>query len=160
MKNKKTLLAIVAAILIILLALGGGVAYLFLSGSGENQEDNGLEEVSYKELSADEVGLSFEVEPSGQAIVMKFDKLEGVDEIEYEAAYEREFSGEEGEGTLKDAAIGSIDIEGQSATERVYLGTCSATCTPHVVVSDVTFVIKVVFSDGEIGVVEETVSLE
>lgn len=67
--------------------------------------------------------------------------------VEYELVYEHDMTkrdiAEGAEGTRKeDAAIGTLQVEGKNLTKKLYLGTCSATCTPHLGVTSVRLSIK------------------
>lgn len=158
-KKNKILLGIL--LVVVIGAVGGAIVLGGSKSTDEGAEDESIEQ-NIKQVSTEEVGLTLEATSDGQTIIMRMTKLDGIKSVEYEATYDREFVDEQTDevGVKPDGAFGSpVEIEpGQTELEReIYLGTCSATCTPHKVRSDIKFVIRINYENGEIGAIEETV---
>lgn len=158
LRNKK----ILAGLIIIVVVIGGGGFFLSSRGGNGEDLDSISEDVEIKELSPKDIGLTITA-LGPQDLEMEITKLDGIASIEYEASYEREYRDEQTRelGTRQDGAYGSpIEVKpGDSKiTRKIYLGTQSGTNkTPHKLVSDIKFVIRVNFTNGEIGAVEMTV---
>lgn len=164
LKKNKVLVIVVS-----LLLLAGAVT-VFLLGNGTSStstDDSGsILEKPVKVISADEIGLSLSFRADKKAINMNITKLDGVESVEYEVTYDAnvtaDSSGDSASGITQRGVVGSpIPVNGASSIKRtIELGTCSKNvCKYDDVVSDVKFVIKVTYSNGEIGSVEESISL-
>lgn len=118
---------------------------------------------SIKQLSATDIGLTLTLRSDKKAINMVIANLSGIQSIEYEATYDVEVK--DGKDTLKvPRGIGPSTIELTSADKQIIreleLGTCSKNvCKYDKVVSDITFLIKVNFQNGDVGSVEQKVQL-
>ena len=163
LKKNKVLVIIVS-----LLLLAGAVTAFILGNatSSLSTDESGIIEKSVKVISADEIGLTLSFRADKKAINMNITKLDGVESVEYEVTYDAnvtaDASGDSASGITQRGVVGSpIPVNGASSIKRsIDLGTCSKNvCKYDNVVSDVKFVIKVTYSNGEIGSVEESISL-
>jgi hypothetical protein len=156
-KNK----IIVGVIIFIVVVIGAGAAYMNLGGSGGTTTPGDQTE-NIKQISPADIGLELSFTKNGQAIVMKVTKLDGIKSLEYEISYDSEEEIEGETQTVPDGVIGGpIEVAGESEIEReIYLGTCSATCRPDTVKSDIKVLVKVNFENGEVGEAEDTLALE
>jgi hypothetical protein len=164
LKKNKVLVIIVS-----LLLLAGVVTAVLLGNatSSPSTDDSGnILETPVKVISADEIGLTLSFRADKKAINMSITKLDGIEAVEYEVTYDAnvtaDSSGDSASGITQRGVVGSpIPVNGASSIKRsIDLGTCSKNvCKYDAVVSDVKFVIKVTYSNGEIGSVEESISL-
>lgn len=132
-----------------------GIAFFVFGRGDENVEDDSGSGVVMREVTAEEIGLEMEVVTKPDGDYMRYDitKLDGISKIDGSFDYEAEDRGLQG-------VIVEVDVEGGDYTlpDDIYLGTCSAVCTPHKVTSDITAVFKITFTNGEIGQLEESLS--
>ena len=120
MKDKKILIAL---IVIVLLAIGGG-AYAFLTrNAGEtDEEDYGELEEQLPALKPEEVGLEMEALKGNQQVVFTLTKPDGITAVEYELTYFAQ------DGQQR-AVIGTVEMEeGEEviASKPLDLGSCSS----------------------------------
>ncbi len=162
LKNKGVL-AFIGVVVVLLVA--GGIFY-FVSASSQNSEAEPVaEESTLKQVSPEEIGLTLELSKDKKEVVMKIAKLDGIKSIEYEASYDAEEEDKEsGESLVITQGVTSgeplVVKSGDKELKReITLGTCSANvCRYHTVASDIQFIIKVNYANGEIGQVETTLS--
>ena len=148
--------------LIALLVLGGLVGYFVWAGfKNQGLTPRRDEQQNIKQMSPEDIGLELSLRSDKKAVIIKATKVAGIKSFEYELTYDAEVS-EDGEtATVPRGAVGELTIRGGVASADVDLGTCSANvCKYDKVVSDIRVVIKVNFENGEIGAVEDKVSLE
>jgi hypothetical protein len=161
MKNKN-LVFVGAAILVVILAIGG---FFLISSRGEKTATEAAEEqqeAQIKEIQADEIGLTLELLPNKKAVKMDITKLDGIESIEYEGSYDAVTEDEEsGEELTLPRGVGPSKIEvedGGTIARTIELGTCSRNvCKYDNVTSDIKFVIKVNYANGEVGQVEQNI---
>jgi len=162
MKNKN-LVFISAAILVVILAIGG---FFLISSRGEKTATEAAEEqveAQIKEIKPEEIGLTLELLSNKKAVKMDITKLDGIKSLEYEGSYDAVAKDEEsGEELTLPRGVGPsvIDIKsGESEiTRTIDLGTCSRNvCKYDNVTSDIKFLIKVNYSNGEVGQVEQDI---
>ncbi len=159
MKQNKMLL--IVGVVVLLVAVAGGAFFLMNTGnSNDGGEEAGLEQ-NIRTLQPEDIGLELALSEDRREVSMTITKLEGIESVEYEASYDAEEEDPESGETaiLSQGATSGEPImveEGQTEIQRdITLGTCSSgTCRYHNVVSDLKFVIKVNFENGEIGQVE------
>lgn len=149
MKNKKVLVGVLGAVLIVTVGL---VAYTLTRR--ENREpvvsNTETEDEFIEELSPVSDSVTVTVQPSStkdNAVEIVVSGMAGnYREVEYELTYESE-------GIFQGVNSGSkpIDTSGQDGFEReVYLGTCSKNvCRPHPGVEQVTLTMIFTGSDGQ-----------
>lgn len=155
MPNKNVLIGI--AVVVILLLGAGGYFYV----SSQNKESEVVEDrpeavEDYKDVTAEEIGLTLTPLQNGQVITLEATKLDGINSLEYEVSYEADSD----EGLVPRGVLGTIDVKGSSVTQKIDLGTCSRNvCKYDKGVKEVKFTIKVNYANGGVGLVEETVSV-
>lgn len=157
--KNKLLLAAVAVIIILIGVMGyifwpkGSEESLFPSGGSQN----------VKQMSAEDIGLVLTPIKNGKAIRMEVTRLDGISSIEYDVSYDARVTDEGEEIVVPRGVAGSaIQIKpGETSVERdLDLGTCSRNvCKYDQVESDVAFIIRVNFTNGEVGSVEAKVNL-
>lgn len=158
-KNK----VIVGVLVMILILAGVWFFVLGKNGASGGVSPLGNETENVKQLTPEDIGLELSLSADKQTVEMTVSKLEGVKTIEYEISYDAEETNEGETASVPKGVIGSpIDISGESEIKReITLGTCSASkCRYDKVTSDIKFVVKVSYSDGEVGAVEATVPFE
>jgi len=156
---------ILGAIAIVLLLI---VGYFMVTGgkSTNTNTPNADELINAEQLSPDVIGLSLSASADKKRVIMKITKLEGVKSITYELSYDAQVVDKEsGEKLTVTHGLGPSTIEVKPNDREIVrsdltLGTCSSgVCRYDDVVSDVKFVIKVIYNNGRVGVVEESLSL-
>lgn len=157
-KNK---LLITAALVVVVLV--GVLAYVLWPKQSEESPFPSGESQNVKQMSTEDIGLILTPIKNGKAIRMEITKLDGISSIEYDVSYDARVTDEGEEIVVPRGVAGSaIQIKpGESSVERdLDLGTCSRNvCKYDQVESDVKFVIRVNFTNGEVGSVEAKVSL-
>lgn len=158
-KNKIVLVVIVVVIIL------GGVGFFLMQGKGGSSTEDSIfdETQEVKQLSPEDIGLTLTPKQNGEVIGMQIANLEGVESIEYEVSYDAEV--EDGGDVItvpRGVAGAPIEVGSKSEIEiDIDLGTCSRNvCKYDNVVSEVKFAIRINYSNGEIGGVEATVSLD
>lgn len=161
MKNNKFL---IPAVIIVVVAILGGV-YLFLAAKKSNapQTTNTTQEQEIKKLSPSDIGLTLKPRSDGKAVILTVSKLDKIKTIEYEASYDAEET-VEGETSVVPQGVTNSPVEvkpGESEiTREVVLGTCSRNvCRYHKVKSPVKFILKITFTDGTVGSVEDSINI-
>lgn len=150
---------IVGVILLVVLGLGG---YLIWSRS-QNQglTLRGEEQQNIKQMSPEDIGLELSLRSDKKAVIIRATKVSGVKSFEYELTYDAEVTDEGETHAVPRGAVGELTIRGGVAQAEVDLGTCSANvCKYDKVVGDIKVVIKVNLENGEIGAVEDEISIE
>lgn len=159
--KKKTIL--IPLILVVVLALGFGFYTLILGKSSNKVGNQAQQEQVVKQIKAEDIGLSLTPKDDKKTVVMKVTKLSGISSIEYEVSYNAEVTEEGQTNTIPRGVVNSpIEVKpGQDEVSReITLGTCSRNvCKYDKVVSDIKFVIKVNYSNGEVGSLEQSISL-
>jgi len=162
MKNTKIIAIAVGIIAIVGIGLG---VYSYMNQENQSQTQN-IEEIvesDAKPISSEDVGLELSLTPDKKAIIMKITKLEGIESVEYMAQYDAEVT-ESGETLTVTRGVGPSTIEvepGDMLIERddITLGTCSRNvCKYDTVVSDITFALRVNYTNDEVGSLEETIT--
>lgn len=155
--NKKLL--IIGGAILVVLAVVGGILFFINSGSGSNEDENGIIE-DFRELSAEEIGVEISTDKESNEVIVDINKIEDIDTFEIVINYESNTDGE----AVQDGAIASgpnEDEVGKDAYHReIYLGTCSRTCTPDEGIEEVMVEIRVDFKNGEVGLYTETLPFE
>ena len=155
-KNK----LIVGLVLFVVLILGSFLIYNYVRSQNS---PSGLfeEEKQVKQIDSSEIGLELSLRSDKKAVIIKATKIGGIKSFEYELTYDAEVT-EDGETVVVPrGAVGELTIRGGVAQAEVDLGTCSANvCKYDKVVSNIKVVIKVNFENGEIGAVEDMISIE
>lgn len=153
-KNKLILIGV----LVIIAGVGG---YFILSRSKPQAKVSVQQEQNVKQLNPSDIGLELSPRSDKKAVFIKATKIEGIKSLEYELTYDAEVT-EEGEtANVPRGVIGELKIKSGIAEAEVDLGTCSANvCRYDKVTSAIRVVIKVSFTNGEVGSVEDTVAFE
>lgn len=156
MKNPK-IIGVVAILIIIL----GGAGYFVYAKSktqdkplAQNTVSNS-EEPKVKKVKPEEIGLALVARADNKAVNMVIKNLSGISSIDYELNYNAE-------GNIPRGVIGSVEVKsGDSVIRReLLLGTCSKNvCKYDAGVTEVDLVLKISYSNGEIGSVEQKLSL-
>ena len=146
--------------LILVVVLGAGGFFLWSRSQNQTISPKGIEEQNVKQMSPADIGLQLSLRADGKAVIVKASKIDGIKSFEYELTYDAIVS-EDGEtATVPRGAVGELTIKGGIAQSEVDLGTCSANiCKYDKVVSEVKVVIKVIFENGEIGAVEDSIPI-
>lgn len=159
-------LIIGGVVIVLLLASIGG--YFVLGNKGGTtditQEEEGIKQQEVKKLTVEDIGLELSLRGDKKVVNMVIGKLDGIKSFEYEATFDAEVVDPESKDLLvvPRGSGGSIDVESTDTQikREITLGTCSSgKCKYDKVVSDVKFLIRVNYSNGEIGSVEDTISL-
>lgn len=145
---QNTLILIVGVVVFIVLILG--VVFLTRRNSqNKNNSENILpQNAQVLPTINPSTKVNLTADSKKQNITFTIDNIPSdVSTIEYELVYEHDLTkrdiAEGAEGKRReDAAIGTVDVAGKNITKTVYLGTCSATCTPHLGVSSVRLSVK------------------
>ncbi len=148
-------LAIVIVIVVIILGLGG--FFLWSRGSGGEAISPQEEAVDIKQVSPEDIGMTVEFRADGNAVILKLTKLDGIKSVEYEASYDAEETNEGETIVVPKGAVGSpIEVDGETEIEReILLGTCSAAvCRYDKLMSDIKFLVKINYENGEVGSAE------
>lgn len=158
MKNSNIMM-IVGAVAVLLVIFGG--LFLVLKGKkAENSETtpSASKKKAAKEVTPEEIGLQLTPISNNQKIRIQIDKVEGITNFEYELSYDAQENGE----SVPRGAIGELIVEGtKPVSHDVDLGTCSSgTCKYDKGVKEVSVVIRINYTSGEVGVAESKISLE
>lgn len=147
MKNNRNVFILIAFLVLVLIA--GGV-YLLLNKNTAKQLPVTVQE-TIPVLDPQEIGLTLEMGKDGQRVIMKIEKTEDLETVEYQLSYNSE-------GDIPRGAIGQLTIKnpGQPLTQEIVLGTCSDVCHYDKDVSNIKLVVKVTKTDGKVYQVEET----
>lgn len=156
-KNKLLLAAIAVVIVLV-----GILIYIFIPKEDTSPfPSESLQNI--KQLTPDDIGLILTPIKGGKAITMEITKLDGISSIEYDVSYDARVTDEGEEIVVPRGVAGSaIQIKpGESSVKRdLDLGTCSRNvCKYDQVESDIKFVIRINFTNGEVGSVEAKISL-
>lgn len=160
--KKNKILVIIVAVVVVAGAAGG----YFLFGKGAQQQAPSSEQAQEKPVKTvkpDDIGLTLTPRADNKAIVIKISKPGGLSSVEYEVSYDAKVTEEGQTVDVPRGVVGSpIEIKptDTSLSREILLGTCSANvCKYDKVTSDIKFVIKVTYSNGDIGSIEESISL-
>lgn len=161
MRNKGVIVGVV--ILIVIVGVAGAGYFLMNSSKTDEIVEEEVSEREIKDVSADEIGLELSLRADKKAVFMTLSKLDGIESLEYEATFDAQVKDPESGEVLvvPRGSGGSLEIKAneKQIKREVILGTCSSgTCKYDKVISDVKFIIRINFSNGEIGSVEETLS--
>jgi hypothetical protein len=152
---------IVGIIVLIVLGFGGYLAWSFSQSKPVVPQGIEEEPTSVRTMDSEEIGLELSLRPDKKAVAIKAAKVSGIRGFEYELTYDAEVLDGRDAIVVPRGVVGELNIRGGVAQAEAYLGTCSANvCKPDKVVSSVKVVIRVNFENGEIGAVEDTISLE
>lgn len=161
MQKNKIIIAVAAVVVILIV---GTIAVFATRSKSPNMASNSSNATQVKTMQPSDVGLQLSIAPNDkQTVVMDITKLNGIKSVEYDMTYDAEEKDPDSGQVLsvtQGVSTNGTPVKvhpGDSKLERkIYLGTCSATCRPSKVESDVKFVIKINFSNGEIGQIEDT----
>jgi hypothetical protein len=157
-KNKLVFSAVGVVVILV-----GVIVYVFFPKQDSTSSFPSESAQNIKKLSADDIGLILTPTKGGKAITMEITKLDGISSIEYDVSYDARVADEGEEIVVPRGVAGSaIQIKpGETSVSRdLDLGTCSKNvCKYDQVESDVTFVIRVNFTNGEVGAVEAKITL-
>lgn len=155
----------VGGVILLAIVVVAGAGYFLMNSSGTKQPvKEEVVEQQIKQVSSDEIGLELRLRADKKAVFMTVNKLDGIKSLEYEATFDAQVKDpESGEAlVVPRGSGGSVEIKSneKQIKREVVLGTCSSgTCKYDKVVSDVKFIIRINFLNGEIGSVEQTISL-
>lgn len=159
-KNK----LIVGVIVLIVVVLGGFIAFTTLSknntpATGGEQSES----VNVKKVSPDEIGLTLSLKPDKKAIIMKIAKLDGIKSIDYELDYNALVTDEGETNDVPRGVLSTIDVnpDDSELEKEILLGTCSSgTCKYDKVTSDIKLILKLNYTNGEVGSVETSIPFD
>lgn len=153
-------------ILVVIVLVGVGTFLMFGKGKTLAPQTVEISEKPVKKINADDIGLSLVPRSDKKAVILQISKLEGIASLEYEVTYDAKVTdtlGDEQAGTTQRGVVGSpIAVKaGDSEIKRtIELGTCSRNvCKYDNVVSTIKFVIKVTYSNGDVGSIEKDINL-
>ncbi|OGH10541.1 MAG: hypothetical protein A2857_00445 [Candidatus Levybacteria bacterium RIFCSPHIGHO2_01_FULL_36_15] len=152
--GKKKIILISLFILIV----GGAGVFIFVLGSSNKKPEAKktlINQENIKQLKPEDIGLSLTPRADKKAVNMVVTKFNGVSSFDYEVNYNAS-------GNIPRGVIGSIDVKsaGPSIKREILLGTCSRNvCKYDQGVTEVDFLIKVNFANGEIGSVQQKLNL-
>ena len=158
--NKK-LIIIHSSVLVVVVHLGVG-AY-FLTSTPDEDNGNQLDDENYTEIQPEDVGFGYTLRPDGSGIVLTFDKLEGVETLEYDLSYTKEIEGKDGSVEAPGGVPGEVNVSGKSSYESdIDFGTCSSgRCIFDTIVSpQITIIVRVGYEDGTTGIFQVEVPYE
>lgn len=163
--GKYKIIALVVSALLIFAGIGGYFLVKAQTSQKEAPKKEQTEEKqeTIKELKAEDIGLTLTPRADKKAIIMTIMKLDNISSIEYEATYDAEVK-DGGQILSVGRGVGPSTIEIKSTDKKlrreIELGSCSRNvCKYDQGVSEVEFSIKVNYKNGEVGSVEEKVSL-
>jgi hypothetical protein len=161
--NRKLLIGIVVAVIVILMA--GGV--FVLSNRSEEPEDSGFTEEQLPKMDPKELGLQIIPSSDKRYIQFKVTKVNGIKHLEWEFTYDADAQ-ETGDGDSTGGRItqgfgGEADIKSgdkEYTSEKRELGTCSTggKCRFDTGIEKVNLIIKVTKSDGKVYQAEDSIS--
>ncbi len=163
---KKNKIAVVIVIVIVVVV--GGFLVLKKGGS-QTANTPSEQQQKVKQLKPEDIGLVLSLRDDKKAVELKASKLNGVKSIEYEVSYNAKNTdpvGDSEDGATGDIPRGvvasPIDINGQSEiSKEILLGTCSRNvCKYDDVTSDIKFIIKVNYTNGEVGSIETSLPVK
>lgn len=154
----------VLVIVVVLGLVGGGAYYLLKGDSSTPSPYQDAQDQNVKKVTAEEIGLTLTPTANGKQVKMEITKLDGISSIEYDVSYDAEVV-EEGETQTVSRGVSGAPLEvtsGESKLSRTLdLGTCSKNvCKYDKVVGEVTFSIRINYTDGTVGGVEEKISVK
>jgi len=161
LNNKIKLL--ILAIIVILLGVGGVLVFVVFSSRNKPAQETKpvvSQEEKIKEIKPEDIGLVLKARSDKKAIIMEVNKLAEISMLEYELNYN---AIENGEKVLRGAigSIKNINPGERKITREILLGTCSANvCKYDKGVSDIDFVLKVTYTNGQVASLEQKVNLE
>lgn len=154
-KNKIIVIAVIA----IFILVGAGFFVFAKDKNGQEktvaQKPAAHEEPKVKEVKPDDIGLTLTARSDNKAVNMTIKNLSGISSIDYELNYDAS-------GNIPRGVIGSIEIKPSDSVikRELLLGTCSKNiCKYDAGVTEVNLVLKLIYSNGEIGSVEEKLKL-
>lgn len=160
LKNKPLLILIVIAGIVL------AAAVFLLTKKPEPQSSliPPEEQQNVKKVSPEEIGLDLSLSPDKKSVVMKITELAGIASVEYEISYNALVI-DEGETVDVPRGVVASPIEVEEGDEEIekeiLLGTCSANkCKYDKITSDIKFIIKINYKNGEIGAVEAALPFE
>ncbi|OGK17013.1 hypothetical protein A2690_02475 [Candidatus Roizmanbacteria bacterium RIFCSPHIGHO2_01_FULL_39_12b] len=147
--HSQNTLLLVAGVTVFIVIIIGAVFFFKKSSTNKNDTNNVLppsQEVLPTINPSTKINLASDAKK--QNVTFTIDNIPGdVSIIEYELVYEHDLTKrdivEGAEGSRKeDAAIGTLEVVAENITKKIYLGTCSATCTPHLGIISVRLSLK------------------
>lgn len=147
MKNNRNVFILIAFLVLVLIA--GGV-YLLLNKNTAKQLPVTVQE-AIPALDPQEIGLTLEMGKDGQRVIMKIEKTEDLETVEYQLSYNSK-------GDIPRGAIGQVMVKvpGQAISQEITLGTCSDVCHYDEGVTNIKLVVKVTKTDGKVYQVEKS----
>ncbi len=164
MKLKKNQYIIGAVVVVVVLILGG--LFFVLSKNGASSQNAPSSQTqNIKQVKPSDIGLKLSLREDKKAVEMEISNLTGINTIQYEADYNADVvDPDSGESSNVPRGVVSSDISvaGQGSVKKeILLGTCSSgTCKYDKVTSGIKFLIKVVYSNGEVGSVQDSISFK
>jgi len=155
-KKNKIILGVILVIIVVL----GAAFVVFRPKAQQGNSNAGQETQNVKKVTPEEIGLTLALRDDKKAVEMKVTKLEGIKSLEYELDYTATVT-EEGEtNDVPRGVLSTIDVkpEDSEITKEILLGTCSSgTCKYDKVTSDIKVIMKVNYTNGEVGSVESKI---
>lgn len=151
---------VIGIVLVAILILGGGV-YFIISKNNNSKAQSALQKVAVneepkvKEVKPEDIGLTLAARADNHAVNMTIKNISGISSIDYELNYNAQ-------GNIPRGVIGTIEIKPNDSIlkRELLLGTCSRNvCKYDEGVTEVDLVLKINYSNGEIGSVEQKLSL-
>ncbi|HVZ12021.1 MAG TPA: hypothetical protein VG965_03245 [Patescibacteria group bacterium] len=156
--KKNKIVVIVIVVVLILAVVGGGYFLMHQSSSDGSAAAPADQTQNVKDVKPEDIGLDLSLVQNKQAVEMKVTKLDGIKSLEYELSYNATEVTDDGDGETADVPKGAlssspIDVAGKSEITRdILLGTCSTkVCRYDKVSSDIKVMVKINYSNGEVG---------
>ena len=144
MINKKSL--IIAIVVVVLVLVGVSIYVLSTRKSATTTvEEPGTAVEVVPAIAAKDLGLTLEMSPGGNRVIMKIKNTKDITGVDYELSYIST-------GGIPRGAIGHTDVkeQGKAISQEIVLGTCSDVCHYDTDVKDIKLVVKITKTDNKI----------
>lgn len=161
MKNKKLVIILGAAVLIVVLF---GIGYYFLSSQNSASQNTSavppeIQEQVIPTILPSDLGLKLMLRSDKKALKFEITNIDGIESLDYQIAYLKEINGEE----VPEGLIGEIKVkpfDKKIAIDYREFGTCSSgVCRYDKVVSPIKVTLKIVKTDGKVLQAEDSIEL-
>lgn len=166
MKNKKILIGIVVAVIIVILATAG--YFVFGTHTSKQTEQPHYLDEDVTKLQPSDIGLQIVASPNKKQVKFVINKPDGFQKVEYELSYmANSTAADQAEGgpeKINRGIAGEDEItpdEAKYESKFLDLGSCSSgTCRYDTGVESVHLLLKLTKTDGKLYQVEDDLSLK